>query len=190
MRFAQKAANYVIGAAGPAGARSNINSFLFGASILYEGLLLVGRLGRNFRDLDSFKSGFGVLLRDKKVKTLRESVLSRMRNKFVFHFDEKVAKESLQNLELPEYNFASGIGKTAGEMVFVLADEMVINYLLQPTPNERDDTLRERYRQIVEDTNEATRKFLEAAEKLMGDVLKNMGFKGKYRTQKVPVESY
>jgi hypothetical protein len=95
LRFAQKAAIDCKGAAGPASARSSINSFLFAASILYEGFHLVEGLGVNFRDLDSFKNGFGVLLRDRKVKTLRESVLYRMRNKFVFHFDENVAKESL-----------------------------------------------------------------------------------------------
>ena len=85
-------------------------------------------------------------------------------------------KESLVKFELPEYKFASGIGKAAGEMVFVLADEVVINYLLQPTPNETDDILRERYKQILEDTTEVMGKFFEAAERLMGDVLKDMGF--------------
>ena len=168
-------------AAGPASARSSVNSFLFAASVLYEGFLLVEKLGRNFKHLDSFRSGFGVLLRDKKVRALRESVLKRMRNKFVFHFDEKVAKESLQNFVLPEYKFASGIGKAAGEMVFVLADEAVINYLLQPAPGESNNSLAKRYREIVQDTTELMGKFLEAAEKLMGDVLKGMGFKITFR---------
>ena len=102
-----------------------------------------------------------------------------MRNRFVFHFDDEGAKESLENFELSEYKFASGIGEAAGEMVFVLADEVVINYLLQPTPNDTDDILRERYKQILDDTTEVMGKFHEAAERLMGDVLKDMGFKVK-----------
>ena len=181
LRFCQKAGIDGKESTGYAGARSTINSFVFAASVLYEGFLLVARLGRNFRDLDSFKNGFGVLLRDNKVKTLRkrDGVVSRMRNKFAFHFDDEVAKESLENFELSEYKFASGIGEAAGEMVFVLADEVVINYLLQPTPNDTDDILRERYKQILDDTTEVMGKFHEAAERLMGDVLKDMGFKVK-----------
>jgi hypothetical protein len=177
LRFCQKAGIDGKESTGYAGARSTINSFLFSASILYEGFLLVEKLGKNFRDLDSFKSGFGVLLRDKKVRTLRKSVLTRMRNKFVFHFDQEVAKESLKNFELPEYKFASGVGKAAGEMVFVLADEAVLNYLLQPTPSEPDEILAKRYKEILQDTIDVMGKFLDAAERLMGDVLKDMGFK-------------
>ena len=176
LRFCQKAGIDAKGTAGPAEARSSVNSFLFVASVLYEGFLLVQKLGKHFRDRYSFKSGFGALLRDKQVRSLRKSVLNRIRNKFVFHFDEEVAKESLEIFELPEYKFASGIGKASGEMVFVLADEVVINYLLQPTQNESDESLRNRYTQILQNTTDIMGKFLVAAETLMGDVLKDMGF--------------
>ena len=165
-----------------AGARATLNSFLFAASVLHEGFILVERLGKNFKDLDSFKKGFGVLLRDHKVMTLRKKngVLSRTRNKFVFHFDSEMAKESLERFELSEYNFASGTGEATGEMVFVLADEVCINYLLQPAPNDTDDVLRDRYKQILDDTTQVMVKFHKAAEKLIGDVLNDMGFEGKY----------
>ena len=88
-----------------------------------------------------------------------------------------MSKKSLENFELPEYKFATGIGNAAGEMVFPLAEEVVINYFLQPGPDETDDSLKERFIKIIDDTNEVTGKFLEAAEKLMADVLKDMGFK-------------
>ena len=139
LRFSQKAGIDGHKSTGYAGARSTVNSFLFSASILYEGFILVEKLATHFRDLDSFKIGFGVLLKDKKVSSIRKSVLGRMRNKFVFHFDQDVAKEALDDLDLPEYKFASGVGKAAGEMVFVLADEAVINYLLQPAPGESNE---------------------------------------------------
>lgn len=177
LRFCHKAGIDAKDLDRPSGARSRINSFFFAASILYEGFRLVGRLGRNFTGLDSFDSGFGVLQQDRKVTNLRNSVLKRMRNKFVFHFDKEIPTESLENFELPEYKFAEGIGEAAGEMVFSLADEVVINYLIQPRPNETDDSLKERFNKIIDDTNEVTGKFLEAAEKLMADVLKDMGFK-------------
>ena len=66
-------------------------------------------------------------------------------------------------------------------MVFVLADEAVINYLLQPAPRESNESLAKRYKEILQDTTEVTGKFLVASEKLMGDVLKDMGFKVTFR---------
>lgn len=158
------------------GARSRINSFLFASSVLYEGFILVEHLGKNYKNLDSFKNGFGVLLRDKTAKLMRESVLKRMRNKFVFHFDQEVAKESLKNFELQEYKFASGIGKARIEIYFGLADEVVINYLLQPTHNEPDESVKQRFEKILQDTADVMNKFTESAEKLMAEALDGMGF--------------
>lgn len=177
LRFSQKAGIDAKDTQGPFDARSRINSFFFSAAILYEGFILVENATNSFKDRESFRNGFSVLMRDRKVKNLREKYLNRMRNKFVFHFDKDVPKESLENFELPEYIFATGIGNDAGEMVFPLADEVVMNFLLQPEPDEPDEKLRERFDKIIADVNEITGKFLEAAEKLMGDVLPEMGFK-------------
>jgi hypothetical protein len=143
---------------------------------LYEGFLVVEKLGRYFKDLDSFRIGFGALLRDKTVGFFRESALKRMRNKFVFHFDLDVAKESFNHFKLPEYNFASGTGRTSGEMYFGLADEAVMNYLLQPAENESDESLKDRYEKILEDITQIMGRFSESAERLMADVLDGMGF--------------
>lgn len=176
LRFCQKAAIDAKDTGGPAGARSIINSFLYASSVLYEGFILVEKLGKNFKNLDSFKSGFGALLRDQNVKSLRKSVLKRMRNKFVFHFDGAVAKESLKNFGLSEYRFASGVGKASGEMYFGLADEVVINYLLQPTQNETEESLNQRHKKIVQDITVLMGRFNESAERLMADALKDMGF--------------
>ena len=96
------------GGSSPSSPRTRINSFLFASSVLFEGFLLVENLGKHYKDLDSFKDGFGSLLRDKSVGKLRDSILKRARNKFVFHFDGDVAKESLKRFELPTINFASG----------------------------------------------------------------------------------
>jgi hypothetical protein len=157
-------------------ARSVLNSFCYGSSVLYEGFLLVEKLAKVFKDLDSFKSGFGALLRDHQVQSFRKTVLKRMRNKFGFHFDEDVVQESLKNFELPEYKFASGVGEASGEMCFVLADEIVLNYLLSPTMGESDESLKQRYKKILEDTIDIMGKFTDSAERLMGDLLTNMGF--------------
>jgi len=181
LRFCQQAAIDAKDMAGPAGARSRINSFLYASSVLYEGFLIVEKLGKHFKNIDSFRNGFGALLKDKTVRSLRESVLKRMRNKFVFHFDPDVARESFTNFELSEYTFASGIGKASGEMYFGLADEAVINFLLQPTQNEPDESLKGRWEKILEETSQIMGRFTESTERLMADALVEMGFTVKRR---------
>ena len=176
LRFCQKAAIDSNRGKNPSNARSTINSFLFASSVLYEGFLLVEKLSQYYNKLESFKNGFGKLLRDKQVQALRNSVLKRARNKFVFHFDKNIAKESLRNFDMPVINFASGVGKSAGEMYFGLADELSINYLLQPKKNESDDSLKKRYTQIVKTTTLIMGTFSESAEILMTDVLEKKGF--------------
>src|SRR5262245_53517986 len=99
-----------------------------------------------------------------------------MRNKFVFHFDVTVAKEALKEFQLPEYKFASGIGKAGGEMYFGLADEAMLNYLLELVQNEPEENLKQRYEKILQEIVELMGRFIISAERLMADVLRNMGF--------------
>jgi hypothetical protein len=176
LRFFYKTAMDSYALSGPVRARSSINSFLYAGSVLYEGFRTVEKLGKDLKSLDSYKSGFGVLLKDQTVRSFRGSVLYKMRNKFVFHFDATVAKEALKEFHLPEYKFASGESKAGGDMYFGLADEAMINYLLEPIGNEPDESLKRRYEKILQETVEVMGRFIKCAEKLMGDVLSNMGF--------------
>ncbi len=176
LRFFHKTTVDSYALSGPVRARSIINSFLYLGSVLYEGFHTVEKLGKDLKNLDSFNSGFGVLLKDKTVRSFRKLVLHRMRNKFVFHFDVTVAKEALKEFQMSEYKFASGVGKAGGDMYFGLADEAVINYLLEPVPNEPDENLKQRYEKILQETVQVMGRFIASAEKLMADVLNNMGF--------------
>lgn len=174
LNFCHKATVDAKNSSEPDSARSTINSFLYASSILYEGFKVVDRLQKNFKNLDSFKTGFGALLKDKNVKKMRESVLKQMRNRFVFHFDRDVAMESFKNFKPSQYNFAIIAGITSGEMYYSLADEVVMNYLLQPAPNESDESMKQRFIIIIQDIADIMCKFNESAERLMKDVLKDM----------------
>ncbi len=176
LRFCQMPAIDSKNVSGPAGVRSRINSFLFASSVLYEGFRTIDELGVHFKTLDSYRNGFGVLLKDKAVQVLRQSSLRRMRNKFVFHFDRDVVKEAFDRFQLPAYKFASGIGKASGAMYFALADEAVMNYLLQPAENEPDESVRTRYEKIIQDTTQLMVRFTDSAERLMEEVMDDMGF--------------
>lgn len=165
----------------PSASRQSINSFVFASSVLYEGFLLAEKLGQYFKDLDSFKNGFAVLLRDNKIKKLRETFLYRMRNKFVFHFDLNIMSESLEDFELSNYRFVTGFGKASGELYYGLADEVVMNYLLQPQDNDTDDELNIRLRSMMKDITELMGQFTEAAERLIAEVLVSIGWTAEIR---------
>ncbi len=66
---------------------------------------------------------------------------------------------------MSEYKFASGVGKAGGDMYFGLADEAVINYLLEPVPNEPDENLKQRYEKILQETVQVMGRFIASAEK-------------------------
>ena len=176
LRFCQKAGIDAKNSQGLSSAGSIANSALFASSVMYEGLRAAEKLGKHFKDIDSYKNGFGALLKDKKIKSFSQTALKRMRNKFVFHFDSNVMAESFRNFELPEYIFAAGVGKTSGEMYFVLADDAVFNYLLEPEENESDESLQNRYIEILRNSTGLMQKFTESAENLMVEVLPEMGF--------------
>jgi hypothetical protein len=71
---------------------------------------------------------------------------------------------------------ASGVGKADGEMYFGLADEAMINYLLEPAQNEPEESLKNRYEKILQETVALMGKFTMSAERLMADALNSMGF--------------
>lgn len=174
LRFCQKAALDAKGIGGPSEARTWINSFLFASSVLYEGFRTLVNLRVCLESLDSYKNGFEELMKDKIVRSLRKSVLKKMRNNFVFHFSPEVAKESLKDFELDSYKLASGTGKASGEMYFGLADEVVMNYLL-PVREEPETSQKDRYRKVVQETTDLMGRFTNIIEKIIGEIIDNMG---------------
>lgn len=179
LRFCQQPAIDTLKVDSPIDRRRMINSFLFASSVLYEGFLLVERLKKIFQKFDSFKNGFGILLKDKSVIDLRKSVLHRMRNKFVFHFDNNIAIDALRNLELPKYRFASCLGKAPGNMYFELADLAVVIYLTQPGSKIIYGVETQQFTRLAQEVTALMNRFSDAAMKLMDEVLPSLGWETK-----------
>jgi hypothetical protein len=152
----------------PAGQRQHINAFLFSTGALHEGFCVADTLEKHFGDRDSYRNGFGRLLADPNTQELRRSILKRMRDKFVFHYDEDVAKQTLKTLDLNQYIFATGTGGKRKGTYYNLADEIVINYLLKDvSPDEQDRA----FRQALETIGGTLSAFVDCADALMGDYL-------------------
>ncbi len=153
----------------PPGQRQHINAFLFSVGALHEGFRVADTLEKHFGDRDSYRNGFGKLLADPKIQMLRSTILKRMRNKLVFHYDEDLAKQMLRSLDLEEYVFATGTGGNRKGTYYNLADEIVINDLLRDcqTQEEEDRT----FRAALSTIGDTLAAFVECADTLIGDVL-------------------
>jgi len=55
----------------PSVRRQRSNAFLFASSVLYEGLEVAETLGRHFRDLNSFRNGFAILMAERETDQVR-----------------------------------------------------------------------------------------------------------------------
>ncbi len=152
----------------PAGQRQPINGFLFSTGALHEAFTVADSLQKHFGDRDSYRNGFGKFLDDPKTKELRRTTLKRMRNKFVFHYDEDVARKTIKTLDLKSYIFATGIGGKRRGTYYNLADEVVINYLLNDVTSKEQDRV---FREVLKSIAETLRTFIECADSLIGDVL-------------------
>jgi hypothetical protein len=157
-----------------AGQRQHINAFLFSAGVLHEGLIVADTLEKYFGERDSYRNGFGKLLNDESTKQLRNTILKRMRNKFVFHYDEDVPRKSLKTLNLPSYLFATGLGEKRRGLYYNLADEVVINFLLGDPASKEEERI---FREALENITKVLVGFTDSADMLIADVLSEMNWK-------------
>lgn len=185
LRFCQKAAIDSKGIGGPTESRAIINSFLFAASVIYEGLRMIEKNRGSIEDLNSYKTDFEVFKKDSSIKKLRNTVLKKIRNQFVFHFDPIIMKKSLKNFELDLYVFAAGKGKAAGEMYFGLADEVAMNYIINPSKDDSKEIQKKRYLKIVQETTELMEKFTDFFERLIVEYMEVMEISPKKEKEEI-----
>jgi len=153
----------------PAGQRQHLNAFFFSTGALYEGLVVADSLEKYFGDRESYQNGFGKFLNDPATQELRRTTLKRMRNKFVFHYDEDVAKKLLKLLDLKSYVFATNIGSKRKGTYYNLADEVAINYLVKDSVSKEEEDLT--IRQAFKSIGDALSSYVVCADQLLGDVL-------------------
>ena len=157
----------------PSGYRQVINSFLFASAVLYEGFIVADNLGKYFNTHKAFRKGFAILLKNKKLKQFRQNILCKMRDKFVFHFDESVVAESLKKYTSPSYTFMVGRGSKNSEIYYILADEISLNYILKDISS---SSQKKELEKILKTTVDLIVKFTDAANQLICEVLLEMGW--------------
>ena len=161
--------------------RHTINVPLFTSSVLYEGFRFTEKsleTDKEFNRMDIYKKGMGAIINDNDNKKLVNQSLSIIRNRFVFHFDQKhirSTEEALHKFNSDSYIFASAHGEAGGNMYYGLADEFFINYLIDPKGDKSKAELKETWKAILQDTLKLMKDFTEATEKLIAEVLLQLG---------------
>ncbi|MBZ5629658.1 MAG: hypothetical protein LAO06_12415 [Acidobacteriia bacterium] len=151
--------------------RTRYNSFFFNCALLYEALLLVERLGKNYRDFLEFEK-LRQLLKDSVATELRNSSLARLRNQLTFHFLEGEIGAQLAKPDLVP-RFASGQGEANADVYYELGDACALGAFAGPSLEE-PAALEKR---IAEATDLALR-FMDSAEEFIVAVLKAEGWEG------------
>jgi hypothetical protein len=157
----------------PSDLRQRMNALLLSAGILFESLDVAEKTAKELGNHPSYKKGLKKLLENSKTLRLRSKALLRLRNQIAFHFDPKVASKTLKELDLPAYQFATGVGSSRGTMYFQLADEVAINYLIgiiDPTGDELK-TLGD----LLTEIGELMTGYINAAETFIAHVIIDMG---------------
>ncbi len=164
----------------PAARRQRINSFVFTGGVLYEALNFAETLGQYFIHLPEFKEGFGSLFQDKVLREFRATILYRLRNKFVFHFDGEVAPQALRGFRKPPYVFASGHGPTVGNTHYDLADLASLYFLLREEDDDQlsaealEKTFKARFVDLTKRMTDLSGRFGAAADELIAAGLKEL----------------
>jgi len=174
MRFTQMAVIPVANESTASNKRQRMNSFLYLGALLYEGLKFTEKLGKHFKDLTSFREGFQQIQQDKEVKDLRKSFLDSLRNQVVFHYDGQLVTSNLQTIDFPEYVFAISHGETIGDRYYELADQIVVHSLIQPYKDQKE--MERRFTELVKRTVNLSKRFGDAADKLIVEGLQVLGW--------------
>ena len=159
----------------PATTCSRINSFLFGSAILYEGLLLVESMNRQFGSNEVFNRGLHTLLGDPTALRLRKYHMNPVRNRAVFHFDSVEFGKIMQNTAVEDVcEFLTGRGNSSEQSRYPFADVLATQILMGRVGN--DEEFYEGLGSVMSDTRDLATSFVGFAHKLILTSLQKWGF--------------
>lgn len=155
--------------------RTRTNSFFFACAILYEALLLVEKMNKNFHTEDTF-AGLKAILKDKTAQKIRSLHLGRARNNVVFHYLPESFGEIVNIPGLSECSFVAGVGKTRIQSYYTFADVLAMEFFVGFAANNSErfyDVLGE----LMISTRQLAANFVDAADHLISRSLLTWGFK-------------
>jgi len=162
----------------PAANRQKFSSILFILALLYEGWELVKRMTKHYRTYDSWKKGFGPLLKDGRFVRLVENRLGPLRSQTVFHFfEDETARRLAEHEPDGPVIFLSARGNHSLEASYDLADIVAVRTLCgDPAPASALELFTQA-EDIGAQIAQLARPFFKATDELIAEALGGMGFK-------------
>lgn len=158
------------GAITPSDLRQTYHSYFFTCALFFEGYPLAQRLAQDYRDRESFKKGFAKLLADDRVKRFMADSLNALRNRAIFHPDEKEIGKYLVGATGKSLVVMSGVGDTAGGTYYNLCDMIAFQTLIGPQGTRRERA--NRARRTFNRVRSMMLRFVNSADRLIADVLR------------------
>jgi hypothetical protein len=159
--------------------RTRTKSFFFACGILYEALILVHKMNKNFHTEEAF-SDLMAIQKDKTAKKIRHLHLGKARNNVVFHYLPEAFGKIVNIPGLSECSFVAGVSNTRRESYYTFADVIAMEFFVGFAANNSEvfyDVLKD----LMIDTSQLAANYVDAAERLISQSLLRWGFKMRTR---------
>lgn len=165
-----------------AGLKTNLKFFILMnlAAALYEGISKFSQVHAPFVRLDYYKSNNDTIRKILKEKgdfnSFTNRVLSKIRSKIAFHFDDSVIKEVINEFldsfkaGDPDIVVISGESKQVKDTTYELADNMDFNYVLKLI-DEKLTTKEEKFKYLAQNLIEISRSFCGILEGIIAEIV-------------------
>jgi len=128
-----------------------------------------------FKDDTTFRNGLLQLLKNPVAQKVEQTHLNPARNHAVFHFLPDKFKSAIDKNPDDRYVFVAAIGKKKGSLHYSYAD-VITAEMLVGAPSD-DAKFWATFEHAAKETSDLVIKFANDAEELMGNYLKDWGFK-------------
>jgi len=157
----------------PSDIRATQNYFFFMCGILHEGIRELQKNKILFKSFDTYKSKVAIYL--KKVANFDKTILGTIRDKAVFHLDNKDFYDSIQTLDLNEYELITSTDKSYGETYYILSDLIALNILFMNMNINKNNEL-EFLDRLVSDLKTYSDEYVVIVSDIMKEAIDKMGW--------------
>ena len=157
----------------PGDFRHRLNAFFFIVAVLYEGLLLLERMGKHFRGKSIWQQRIVPILRDGTFDRLSSASMHPLRNRAVFHFFEDALKETLAGCDPKDFTVVSGSGRGQKEVFYELSDLLALDLFIGKSDSTEEQT--RRAIRLMDQTLDLLKNIVDASESLIEEYCKSEG---------------
>jgi len=151
----------------PADIRHQFSAFFFLVAVMYEGLRLLKRMGKLFRDSKSWRQKISPILQDRAFERLFTSSMDPLRNQAVFHFFEDSIETPLAACDPKDYTVVVGSGRGQKQVFYELSDLLALDIFIGTLGSTQEQT--RRAMRLMDQTLDLLNKVVEASASLIAE---------------------